>query len=112
MTGLIQVTTATEQRDAAIELAGDAVRRRLAASAQIIGPVVSVFWHLGEYGTGEEWQVVLTTTEGGYAELEAHLLENHPWSNPQITAVPVVAASAACVDWAREAVEADYESAT
>jgi periplasmic divalent cation tolerance protein len=63
----------------------------------VVGPVTSVFWHLGEYGTGEEWQVVLTTTEDGYAALEAFLLANHPWKNPQITAVPVVKGSAACV---------------
>jgi periplasmic divalent cation tolerance protein len=105
MTGVLQVTTATETREAAVELAGEAVRNRLAASAQVIGPVTSVFWHLGEYGTGEEWQAVFTTTEDGYASLESYLLANHPWKNPQITAVAVVSGSAGCVAWARQAVE-------
>jgi periplasmic divalent cation tolerance protein len=106
MTGLIQVTTATEHREAAVALAGEAVRLRLAASAQINGPVTTVFWHLGEYGTGEEWQATLTTTANRYAELEGFILARHPWKNPQVTAVEVVAASAACVEWARDAVSA------
>jgi periplasmic divalent cation tolerance protein len=55
MTGVFQVTTATEHREAAVSLAGEAVRQRLAASAQVMGPITSVFWHLGEFGTGEEW---------------------------------------------------------
>lgn len=83
---------------------GEAVRRRLAASAQISGPVTSVFWHLGEFGTGEEWQAVMLTTHDRYAELEAFLMASHPWQDPQVTAVAVVAASTACVAWANQAV--------
>ncbi|MYS33686.1 divalent cation tolerance protein CutA [Streptomyces sp. SID4920] len=54
MTDYVQVSTATGTRDEAVALAGRAVRAPLAAGAQIVGPVTSVFWHLGEYGTGEE----------------------------------------------------------
>ncbi|MFJ4769077.1 hypothetical protein ACIP88_08170 [Streptomyces uncialis] len=32
-----------------------------------------------------------------YAELEALLLAEHPWSNPEVTAVPVTAGSGACL---------------
>ncbi|MBB5838258.1 divalent-cation tolerance protein CutA [Kribbella italica] len=30
----------------------------LAAGAQVVGPVISVFWHNGAYGEGAEWQVL------------------------------------------------------
>ncbi|MFE7427164.1 divalent cation tolerance protein CutA [Streptomyces sp. NPDC057545] len=53
-------------------------------------PVTSVFWHHGEYGTGEEWQVLLKTTADQYPAPEAHLLERHPWDNPELCAVPEV----------------------
>ncbi|MDX6236224.1 MAG: periplasmic divalent cation tolerance protein [Kribbellaceae bacterium] len=62
----LQVSTATPTRDDAVRLAGSAVRAGLAAGAQVIGPVVSVFWHSGEYGGGEEWQVLLKTSEARY----------------------------------------------
>lgn len=70
----------------------------LAATAQVFGPVTSVFWHKGEYGEGEEWQVLLKTTESRYAELEAHLIAEHPWDNPEVSAVQL-RGSAAYLAW-------------
>ncbi|MEW1892302.1 divalent-cation tolerance protein CutA [Streptomyces sp. NPDC085659] len=105
MTECVQVTTATETRDQAVALAGGAVKSRLAAGAQVVGPVVSVFWHLGEYGTGEEWQVILKTTVARYAELEKYLLDKHPWDNPEVCAVPITQGADRCVQWIKDSVE-------
>lgn len=55
--------------------------------------------HDGEFGTGEEWQLLLKTQQSRYAELETHLLKHHPWRNPEIAAVPIVAGSEACLRW-------------
>ncbi|WP_326607985.1 divalent-cation tolerance protein CutA [Streptomyces sp. NBC_01799] len=106
MTEYVQVSTATETKQQAIDLAGPAVQERLAAGAQIIGPVTSVFWHLGEYGTGEEWQLLLKTTTDRYPELEAHLLEHHPWDNPEVCAVPITLGADRCKKWIADSVEA------
>ncbi|GAA2711493.1 divalent-cation tolerance protein CutA [Micromonospora olivasterospora] len=99
MSDFVQVATATPTREAAVRLAEGAVAGRLAASAQVVGPVTSVFWHLGEQGTGEEWQVLFFTTAAEYPGLEMYLLEEHPWSNPQVTAVPIVRGSTECLAW-------------
>ncbi|UWE07688.1 divalent-cation tolerance protein CutA [Actinacidiphila bryophytorum] len=99
MSDFVQVSTATETREQAVQLAESAVRGRLAAGAQVVGPVVSVFWHRGEFGMGEEWQLLLKTTAEGYPALEAHLLEHHPWEKPEVVAVPIVAGSAAYLRW-------------
>jgi periplasmic divalent cation tolerance protein len=106
VTGFLQVCTSVHDREAAIALAASAVKARLAAGAQIAGPVASVFWHKGEFGTGEEWQVILKTTDERYRELEAHLVEAHPWSNPEVTAVPMTAGSAPYLAWIERAVGA------
>ena len=95
--------TATETKEQGISLAGEAVRQRLAASGQVHGPVTSAFWHLGEFGTSEEWSTVLLTTADKYSELEAFILANHPWQNPQLIAIEVAKASAANVEWAKKA---------
>jgi periplasmic divalent cation tolerance protein len=99
MTDFVQVSTATETREQAFRLAESAVRGRLAAGAQVVGPVVSVFWHQGEFGTGEEWQLLLKTTAERYPALEAHLLAEHPWEKPEVVAVPIVAGSEAYLRW-------------
>lgn len=105
MTDFVQVSTATETRDQAIQLARSVVRERLAAGAQIVGPVASVFWHLGEFGTGEEWQLLLKTTTERYPALETHLLEHHPWDNPEVSAVSIVAGSERYLRWVAENTE-------
>ncbi|WP_433547320.1 divalent-cation tolerance protein CutA [Streptomyces sp. CA-294286] len=107
MTDYVQVATATATKDEAVALAGPAVQKKLAAGAQVIGPVTSVFWHLGEFGTGEEWQLLLKTTADRYPELETYLLKHHPWDNPELCAVPIVMAADRCKTWIRESVSSD-----
>jgi periplasmic divalent cation tolerance protein len=99
MAEYLQVSTATPTRDDAVRLAGSAVSAGLAAGAQIVGPVISVFWHNDTYGEGEEWQVLLKTSIDRYADLEAHLLAEHPWGNPELGAVPIVKGSQGYFDW-------------
>ncbi|GGJ56406.1 divalent-cation tolerance protein CutA [Streptomyces brasiliensis] len=99
MTDYVQVSTATPAREQAVKLAKGAVHGRLAAGSQIIGPVSSVFWHLGEFGEGEEWRLLLTTTRDRYPDLEKYLLENHPWDNPEVIAVPIEHGAQRCLEW-------------
>jgi periplasmic divalent cation tolerance protein len=102
MNDLLRVTTATPTLDDAKRLARSAVAARLAGNAQITGPVISVYWHLGETGEGEEYALTLSTTAAAYPALEAHLREHHPWDNPEITAIPLAAAPEAYATWLRE----------
>ncbi|MER5304895.1 divalent-cation tolerance protein CutA [Streptomyces lasiicapitis] len=101
MTDFVQVSTATESRGQAVELARTAVRDRLAAGAQVVGPVTSVFWHNGEFGTGEEWQLLLKTTTDRYPQLEKHLVDHHPWTNPEVCATPITSGAERCLQWIR-----------
>ncbi|MET7359277.1 divalent-cation tolerance protein CutA [Streptomyces sp. NPDC005562] len=101
MADYVQVSTATETRAQAVELARIAVQERLAAGAQIIGPVTSAFWHNGEFGTGEEWQLLVKTTTERYPELEKRLVDSHPWQNPELCATPIVAGAGPCLRWIR-----------
>jgi len=102
MPEMLRVTTATPDRDSALSLARSAVQARLAGNAQVLGPVASVFWHLGELGESEEWQLVLSTTAEAYPDLQEHLIEAHPWDNPEITAVAIERAPDSYTRWLRE----------
>lgn len=105
--GFLRVSTATPRKEDAVALARLAVEGKLAAGAQVVGPVTSVFWHLGEFGTGEEWQLLLQTHASRYEELQTLLLANHPWDNPEMIAVPIVAAAPACLRWIAGSVQAN-----
>lgn len=102
MTEYVQVATAADSREAAIDLLNSAVKAKLAASGQVSGPVTTAFWHLGEFGTGEEWQVVLRTTMDRYPDLEAHLIAAHPWDNPEVSFTSL-GGSEAYLEWVTRA---------
>lgn len=92
------VYTSTPDRESGMALLKSAVAAHLAASGQLVH-AETAFWHLGELGTGEEWQVLLRTTSARYEKLQAHLLEHHPWDNPEVMYVVVGGGSPACLDW-------------
>jgi periplasmic divalent cation tolerance protein len=99
VSGYLQVSTTTATHEDATKLARSAVKAGLAASAQVHGPLTSIFWHLGEFGEGDEWQVTLRTTTTRYGELEAHLLTEHPWDNPEVTATEISHGSSSYLAW-------------
>lgn len=99
MTYVLDVSTATPSREAALRLAESAISAGLAAGGQVSGPVDSFFWHQGQFGQGEEWKVSFKTTAARYSDLESHLVANHEWANPEVTAVTLSHASASYVAW-------------
>ncbi|MFD3942514.1 divalent-cation tolerance protein CutA [Streptomyces sp. NPDC058579] len=99
MTLALTVLTTTDSPAKAQELARGAVEARLAACAQISGPVTSVYHWRNAIETEEEWQVLFKTTEARYEALEAHLLAAHDYETPEVLATPVVRASAAYLAW-------------
>ncbi len=105
MTDFLEVSTTADSRETAAALARSAVQARLAASARVIGPVASFFWHEGTFGEGEEYIAALKTTADKYAALEAHLLAEHPWKNPEISAAPLVAGSIPYLEWLQRTIE-------
>ncbi|HEU5159984.1 MAG TPA: divalent-cation tolerance protein CutA [Streptosporangiaceae bacterium] len=105
----VQVTTATDSRAEAAELAKSAVRERLAAGAQLVGPIASTYWWEGEIESAEEWIVVFKTTTERFEELAELIIDQHSYDTPEIIAVPIVAGSADYLAWVSEQTESADE---
>jgi periplasmic divalent cation tolerance protein len=99
MTNFIQVLTAIGSKDDAQKIATSAVGKRLAACAQVIGPITSTYWWQGAMETAEEWLCLLKTREDLYADLEQDIRANHPYDMPEIVAMPVIAGNANYLAW-------------
>lgn len=97
-----QVVTTVGSRSAADALAEGAVRARLAACAQVTGPVASVYWWQGAIETAEEWQVVFKTTTVRYPDLAAHILSTHDYTTPEVLCLPVIDGDAGYLAWITE----------
>jgi periplasmic divalent cation tolerance protein len=95
----LHVQTTTDSRAEAMELAREAVEARLAACAQVAGPVASTFWWEDGVERAEEWLVLLKLPADRFDKLAEFLLERHSYDEPEIIATPIVAGSAGYLDW-------------
>jgi len=99
VTEYLQVVTTTETREQAEAIGQRLVESRLAACAQIIGPISSTYWWKGKIETSNEWMCISKTRSDLYRDLEQVIREIHPYEVPEIVAIPIVAGSKAYLDW-------------
>ncbi|HEY8106630.1 MAG TPA: divalent-cation tolerance protein CutA [Gemmatimonadales bacterium] len=104
MTGCCQVTTAVDSREAAERLGALLVEARLAACAQITGPIVSIYRWQGRVEHATEWLCLLKTTVSRMPDLEARIRAEHSYQVPEIVAVPIVAGDPAYLAWIEDGV--------
>ena len=78
----IQVFTTAKKKDDADEIARDLVENRLAACAQVIGPINSIYRWKGKIEEEEEW-----------------LKDIHPYEEPEILALSLVKGSRGYLTW-------------
>jgi periplasmic divalent cation tolerance protein len=98
----LQVQTMTDSRAEAMELAQEAVQARLAACAQVAGPITSTFWWDEGIERAEEWMVMLKLPADRYPELAQFLIERHSYDEPEVIALPIIAGSPGYLDWINE----------
>jgi periplasmic divalent cation tolerance protein len=89
VTACIEVTTTLPTRAAAEALGAALVESRLAACAQITGPVASVYRWEGAVQHAEEWYCRVKSTRVRYAALAAAIRARHTYDLPEITATPL-----------------------
>src|SRR5258706_13890486 len=84
----LQVQTTTDSRAEAMELSRAAVEARLAACAQVAGPVASMYWWDGALERTEEWLVLMKLPADRYDQLAALITQRDSSDKPRVTALP------------------------
>lgn len=77
------------------------VEERLAACANVLSGVVSIFRWEGEVKTEGEALVILKTTMARLDELRERAVSIHPYDVPEVIALPVTAGHAPYLEWVR-----------
>jgi len=95
----IQVVTTTARREEAERIARELVESRLAACAQVLGPITSTYRWQGKVENDQEWQCWVKTRGELFARIEEAIRRIHPYEVPEILAMPVVAGSASYLAW-------------
>jgi len=95
----IQVFTTVEKREDADRIASTVLNSRLAACAQILGPIHSTYWWKGKVEEAGEWLLMMKTRQDLFAALEKEIRTVHPYEVPEIIALPIVAGSVPYLEW-------------
>lgn len=85
-----------------MELARAVVEARLAACAQVTGPVASTYWWEDTVERTEEWLLVLKLPVSRYQEVAEFIAGRHSYDDPEITATPIVAGAESFLSWIEE----------
>lgn len=104
MADALQVLCTTDSRDEAESIAEALVSERLAACAQIAGPITSIYRWEGEVERAEEWLLLVKTTTERFDEAEDAIRQMHSYDTPEIVALPIERGSEDYLRWLEDAV--------
>ncbi|HEY6909471.1 MAG TPA: divalent-cation tolerance protein CutA [Myxococcales bacterium] len=99
MTDAMLVLTTLPGAEAAAELAKAVVGEKLAACANLLPAVRSIYRWQGRVQDESEVLVLFKTRQEHFERLKARLLELHPYEIPEVLAVPVEQGYQAYLDW-------------
>jgi len=94
---LIYVTC--ETRDEAVMIANTVVEDRLAACANILGDITSIYWWEGSIQEGREIAVILKTRSDLVDKLTERIKKLHSYSCPCVVALPIEGGNREFLDW-------------
>lgn len=94
---LIYITAPT--REEALKLARLLVEERLAACANVLGEITSVYWWEGKLSEAGEVVVIAKTREGLVDMLIERVCAVHSYECPCVVALPISAGNPAFLDW-------------
>ena len=97
---IVFVTAADEE--SAVAIGRTLVEERLAACANLLGPIRSIYRWQGAVEDAPEHLLVIKTQTERYKELEARVKQLHPYAVPEIIAVDIEMGWPPYLDWIRE----------
>lgn len=95
----IQVSTTAASLEDAQRMGRALVERRLAACAQVSGPITSHYRWNNQLESSQEWICTLKTDRAHYDAIEEAIREMHSYELPEIIAVPILAGSRGYLAW-------------
>ncbi len=97
---VVFVTCGSEEE--ALKIAHSLVEGRLAACANLVSPVRSIYRWEGKIWDEKEWILIIKTQKERFEELERKVKSLHSYSVPEIISLPIVEGSSSYLNWLLE----------
>lgn len=94
----------TAPKDKALEIAEAIVFEKLGACVNIIDEVNSIYWWKGKVEKDKESLLIVKTKSGKFDELISKVKSIHPYTVPEIIALPIVSGNLDYLRWIEESV--------
>jgi periplasmic divalent cation tolerance protein len=102
MTDCILVLVTTGSEPEAETIAKAVVEERLAACANIVSPLRSIYRWEGKIADDREWLLVIKTQAERFRALETRITALHSYQTPEIIALPLVQGADGYLRWLRQ----------
>ncbi|MDP2158463.1 MAG: divalent-cation tolerance protein CutA [Nitrospirota bacterium] len=102
MADFVVVLITAPNEDAAAKMANEIVSSRLAACVNIIRNVRSIYHWQGKIEDEGEVLMLVKTRKEFFRDLEKRVKEIHPYTVPEIIAIPILEGSAEYLQWLSE----------
>lgn len=99
MTDCRMVHVMAGSRDEALAIGRAVVERRLAASANVLGPAASIYWWRGRVETADEAMLVLKTGAANVTKLVDAIRSLHSYDCPAVTVLRIEAGNPDYLAW-------------
>ena len=96
---VVFITTPAEKGE---EIANFIVENKLGACVNVVKEVSSVYWWKGNIEKDKESLLVIKTSAEKFNELVKKVKEVHPYTVPEIIALPIVAGNIDYLNWIDE----------
>ena len=97
------VTCGSEEE--ALKVAHALVEERLAACANLVSPIRSIYRWGGKVWDEKEWLLIIKTQRSRFEKLEKRVRSLHSYTTPEIIALPIVEGSSPYLRWIEEMTE-------
>ena len=99
---VLLVLTTFADAETARQVARTLVEERLAACANLVPKIESIYRWQGKIESGAEVLVLFKTTQGRYQQFEQRLRALHPYEVPEIVALPLAGGFDPYLNWVVE----------
>ena len=100
---VVFVTCGSEEE--ALKVAHALVEERLAACANLVSPIRSIYRWGGKVWDEKEWLLIIKTQRSRFEKLEKRVRSLHSYTTPEIIALPIVEGSSPYLRWIEEMTE-------
>ncbi len=102
MSGYIIVFVTCGSEEEALKIANALVDERLAACANIVSSVRSIYRWEGKIWDEKEWLLVIKTAKARFDELAKRVKSLHSYSVPEIISLPILEGAPLYLQWIEE----------